>query len=151
MMMPNPDKALAHLYRTTKPGGVCYISSWHRMGHLEIGMQVIKELRGEDGKWDFPPNLWKEEWNDPAYHKAKMEKAGFVDCGVKTILEHIIYPSIEYAVEVVPQFYLPWITFKEGEEASWNKIWAAEIRRYSTLTEDGVKIPMWANIAWGKK
>jgi SAM-dependent methyltransferase len=152
MFVSDPDKALAQIYRTTKPGGVCYITSWNQLGHKIIAMKVIKRLRGENGRWDTPPNFWKEEWNDPAHLTSKLEQFGFKECAAEIKLEYINYPAPEgfsFAVENLPKLYANWITLKEGEEEPWGKIWEEELLPYNT--SEGVKIPMWANIARGKK
>jgi ubiquinone/menaquinone biosynthesis C-methylase UbiE len=47
MPLPNPGKALSHLYRTLKPGGTCAVTSWYSLQYKEIGIEILKRIRGE--------------------------------------------------------------------------------------------------------
>ena len=84
MFIPDSDKALNHLYRVTKPGGKCFIATWHRLEHFEIAERLIRRLRPDQG----PLKLWQVPWDDPEYLKAQLAKAGFRDCVVETKLEY---------------------------------------------------------------
>ena len=95
MLFPQPEKAAKQLYRVTKPGGKCYITSWHRVGHTDIAIQVIKRLRGESGTYDIPLTFWKKEMEDPEYLVSELSNVGFKDCGAETKLRYIIYPGKE--------------------------------------------------------
>jgi ubiquinone/menaquinone biosynthesis C-methylase UbiE len=64
--IPDSDKALNHLYRVTKPGGKCFITTWHRLEHFQIAEQLIRRLRPDQG----PLKLWQVPWDDLDYLKA---------------------------------------------------------------------------------
>jgi SAM-dependent methyltransferase len=149
MFIPDSDKALNHLYRVTKPGGECFIATWHRLEHFEIAERLIRRLRPDQG----PLKLWQVPWDDPEYLKAQLAKAGFRDCVVETKLEYILYPGkedLEFGAEMVPKLYAKLVTLKDGEVEKWNRLWREELQRES-YSKEGARMKMWANIARGSK
>jgi hypothetical protein len=80
-----------------------------------------------------------------------MEKAGFKDCRVETILEYSRYEDLEFAAKVMPKFSGMLVKFKEGEEELWNKYWEECLRKYCLAEEGRVVMKMWANIGWATK
>src|SRR5579859_413486 len=151
MPLPNADKALSHLYRTLKPGGTCVITSWYRLQYHDLGLEILKRLRGEDAYYDIDASKWKAEWLDPQYLKTQMERAGFKDCRVETILEYSRYESLEYAAKVMPKVSGMLVKFKEGEEELWGKYWEESLRKYCLAGDGTVNMKMSANIGCSTK
>jgi hypothetical protein len=153
MFVPDSGKAMEHLYRTTKQGGTCYITTWKTMQHKDIGERVIERLCGKNWKYSVPKNFWKPEWNDPNYLVSELERVGFKDCQVETSEEYIFYPGPEgvaCAVGLFSMQYGSFIDLKEEEQEQWKQLWEEEIKQ-DCLTKDGIKIKMVAIIAWGNK
>ena len=154
MFFPDPDKAFNHLFRITKPDGKCFITTWNQMEHLQIAERLVPRLRPDQAASEVSLKLWQIPWDDPEYLKAQLAKAGFRDYGVETKLEYIVYPGkdgFEFGAENLPKLYAKLIALKdEGEEEKWNRLWREELER-ENYTSEGVKLKMWANIAWGTK
>ena len=154
MFFPDADKALNHLFRVTKPGGKCFITTWYRLEHLEIAERLVRRLRPDQQASSTPLKFWQLPWDEPEYLKAQLSKSGFRDCGVQTRLEYILYPGkegLDFGAENLPKLYAKLITLKdEAEEEKWNQLWREELERENYSNGD-VRLKMWANIAWGTK
>src|SRR5271156_3067149 len=152
MFMPDAEKALKHLYRVTKPGGQCYITSWHRMEHKEMAARVLKKLRGEDVNVAQTFPMWPPQMEDPDYLPSALAKVGFKNTGGEVKPEHMVYrgkDGIRIGYEFIPKLYERMMTFKEGEQEKWNQLWNDELGK--ATSSDAMTIPVWAIIAWGTK
>ena len=151
--MPDSEKALKHLYRTTKLGGKCCISTGNKMEHTRIGENVIKRLRGPQGEFDRKPSPWSDDWTHPEYIASRIEGVGFKDCVSEVKLEWSIYEGkegVEIAVDTLSRLYENWIDFREGEKERWRDLWEEELVR-GCADGDGLKMAAWVNVAWGTK
>lgn len=153
MFLPNPSKGLEQLYRVSKPGAKCYITTWYRMETVEIGKRMIKRLRGEEGNFDFPVQLWKPEMEDPKFLVSEFEKVGFKECGSQIIETHVHYPApnaVDIAMTFIPVIFQRYLKFKDEEEKErWSQLWREELKKFET--EEGIKIKMWPIYVWGMK
>jgi ubiquinone/menaquinone biosynthesis C-methylase UbiE len=147
-VVPDVERAMNHLYRTTKPGGKCYITSWHKGEWKDIATGLVKQLRGEDADIDL--TLWKQEWWDPQHLVSLLEKVGFGNCHVETTLQHMNYPGSEtglvVAVATLSKMSAQVFKLKENEQERWKTLWEDALEGMH-----GVKVKMWANIGWGTK
>ena len=154
MYLPEPAKALAHLYRVTRPGGICFITTWHRTETRTIGEHVLRRLRGRHDAVDRPMHFWKREMEDPGYLISEMEKVGFRDCRAEQRLVYATYPcglrGIDLAMELAPVLLSKYIDFKdEMERERYKELWREEFKQRET--KEGLRIKMWANIVCGTK
>ena len=153
MFFSELDKALGHLYRTTKPGGKCFITSWKRVETREMGERCLKRLRGQDGQFDVPLHFWDQEMENPEYLFSKLEKLGFKDCNALTKLEYAVYSGpnrLDVVMNTIPGLFSRFVKFKDDEEKNkWNQIWKEEFEKLDSGIE--IKLKMWVNIAWGTK
>jgi ubiquinone/menaquinone biosynthesis C-methylase UbiE len=153
MIIPDTEKALAHIYRTTKPGGTCYITSWHRTQHMDIAIRTMEQIRRPGRPHDVMSSSTKRGWEDPHYVRAQLEKVGFKDCGEEIRPEISFIPGAEeisFSIELITKTYVEMIEFEEGEQERWTTLWEQELRR-ECVSEDGLTNKMWANIGWGTK
>ena len=151
--MPESEKALKHLYRITKPGGKCCISTPNKLGHTRIGQQVIKRLRGPQGEFDRIPSPWADDWTRPEYLVSRLQNVGFKDCVSEVKLEWGLYEGNEgvgIAVDTFSRLYQLWIEFREGEEEKWRPLWEEELVK-ECGDGHGFKMDIWVNVAWGTK
>ena len=81
-----------------------------------------------------------------------LEQVGFRECGHENRKEFIFYKGdegIQWGMQCLPRLYGKMMKFGEGEEERWQTLWEEELR--GCCDEDGMKIEMWANVAWGRK
>jgi|SRR5579859_7917732 len=154
MYLSEPTKALAHLYRVTRSGGQCFITTWRRTETGEIGEQVLSRLRECHNAVDRPSfQSWKPEMEDTTYLISEMEAAGFSDCGAEEKLVYAMYPGahgIDLAMELAPVLLSRFIDFRDdNEREKYKQLWREAFMKRQT--EEGLKIKMWANIVWGTK
>jgi len=150
--MPDPEKALKHLYRVTKPGGQCYITSWHRMEHKEMAARILRRLRGESVNVAETFPLWTPQMEDPKYLPSALEKVGFKNTGGEVRPDKMVYRGqdvIRIGYEFLPRLYERMITLEDGEQEKWNQLWNEELEK--AISSDTLTIPAWAIIAWGTK
>jgi hypothetical protein len=153
MFFPDADKAIQHLHRVTKPGGKCYITTWHQLQHRDLALTVLKRLRGPNATLDTVSPFWKIEMEDPAYLPSALGKAGFKNTGGETKLVFVEYKGeegIAFGIENMPKLYAKMMKVGVGEEEKWNQLWEEELRK-ECISEDGMRMKMWANIGWGTK
>lgn len=153
MFFPDADKAIQHLHRVTKSDGKCYITTWHQLQHRDLALTVLKRLRGPNATLDTVSPFWKKEMEDPSYLPSALGKIGFKNTGVETKLVFIEYKGeegIAFGIENMPKLYAKMMKFGAGEEEKWNQLWEEELRR-ECISEDGMRMKMWANIGWGTK
>ena len=152
MFLSNPERGLEQLHRVSKPGGKCYFTTWHGMESIDMAKRVVKRLRGEDGNFDYPPQLWKAEMEDPKYLVSELERIGFNECGSETTETYLCYPgpnTIDVAMRFLPMLFQRFLNFKDNEKERWLQLWREEFKKYET--EEGIKIKMWPNYVWGTK
>jgi hypothetical protein len=153
MLLSNPEKGLEQLHRVSKPGGKCYVTTWRGMESIDMAKRVIKRLRGEDGNFDFPLQIWKPEMEDPNYLVSELERIGFKECGSETTETYLFYTgpdAIDVAVTVLPALFHRFLNFKDDKEKErWFQLWREEFKKYET--EEGIKIKGWPNYIWGTK
>ena len=154
MYLPDPTKALKQLYRITKPGGKCFITTWNRTETKSMGENVLKRLRGCPYSTDRPVKFWDPEMEDPEYLISEMQKVGFNRAGAERKLVFARYPDgdegIDLAMQLAPVLLNRFIDFRDDfEKQEYERLWREEFEKRQT--NGGLQIKMWANIFWGTK
>lgn len=153
MFFPSQTQALQQLHRVTRPNGLTYITTWSRLGHKDLCNGVLRKYRPSNPTLDTPMPFWNPDIEKPEYLVKLLEEAGFRDCAVETKKEEIFYPGeegIKWGMEILPRMYAKMMKFEgQDEERRWKALWGEELR--GCCDETGMKVPMWANIAWGTK
>lgn len=60
-LFPHPEKAAKEVYRTLKPGGVAFVTSWMKLEWLRILQEVQHSVRPELPPWEGPFGDWMNE------------------------------------------------------------------------------------------
>ncbi|KXS15785.1 S-adenosyl-L-methionine-dependent methyltransferase [Gonapodya prolifera JEL478] len=78
MLVPDGFKALREMHRVLEPGGVAAITTWEKLGWMEIAAQAVGRVKpGQEHVFKLP-----QAWSTPAGVRSVLEQAGFVNVQV---------------------------------------------------------------------
>ncbi|KAL2836932.1 S-adenosyl-L-methionine-dependent methyltransferase [Aspergillus pseudoustus] len=75
--LPDPARGVAEIYRTLKPGGAAFISTWVSLGYLEILRSAQKAVRSRDTKRELFRPMYSEEWFSEEKLRETLVAGGF--------------------------------------------------------------------------
>jgi ubiquinone/menaquinone biosynthesis C-methylase UbiE len=76
MFFPDGAKGASEIYRTLKPGGTAFVTTWKSAGHLAVVHEAQKAVKPEAPLFRFPVG---DEWFEAAHLKKTLQDAGFKD------------------------------------------------------------------------
>ncbi|KAJ3328438.1 hypothetical protein HDU93_001479 [Gonapodya sp. JEL0774] len=80
MLVPDGTKAVHEMHRVLQPHGVAAISTWEKVGWMEIAAQAVGRVKpGQEHVFKLPL-----AWSTPAGVRSVLEQAGFVDVHVSS-------------------------------------------------------------------
>ncbi|KIW82040.1 hypothetical protein Z517_05067 [Fonsecaea pedrosoi CBS 271.37] len=104
LFFKDAEKAAKHIYRTLKPGGRAFVTSWKDLGY----MQAIEKAAVQVRPHHPPPHLpFDTAWLDSAHIKDVFEQAGFQSVDVHQ-------QASSYASESVPALSHSLVGMMEG-------------------------------------
>lgn len=74
MFFKDPATGASEIYRTLKPGGVAYITTWADIGNVESIRKTEDAIREGEPEFKFPI---PKEWESAAHAEKVMRDAGF--------------------------------------------------------------------------
>lgn len=152
-LFPDPVKAMNELYRTTKPGGTCIVTTWSKSSHRPVAEEVIKRVRGPNGKFDKPLEMGGKKMEDPDQFIMFFENAGFKNCSYELRPTATGFEGdtvVDEASELFGKLYRNFITFKDrDEETRYHEAWEEELS--VRVVDEKLTFHMEACIAWGEK
>ncbi|CAH0025381.1 unnamed protein product [Clonostachys rhizophaga] len=81
MFFTNPAQGAAEIYRTLRPGGTAVVTSWSKLGHLDLVFRPAHvAVRPDDEPVKFP---LPEVWHDPEHVRKVLSEAGFKDDAIE--------------------------------------------------------------------
>jgi hypothetical protein len=153
MLFPDPVRAMSETYRTTKPGGTCFVTTWATIGHRPVAEELIKRVRGPDGKFDKPLEMGGQKMENPKLFIKFFENAGFKNCGYELRPAPVVFngpDAVGNAAGLFGKLYRAFITFRDvDEEKRWDEAWKEELT--PRLVDGKLEFDMEATIAWGEK
>ncbi|RVX67147.1 hypothetical protein B0A52_08581 [Exophiala mesophila] len=144
LFFKDADKAAKHVYRTLKPGGRAFITSWKDLGYMKAVQQAAVKVRPDRPPPYLPFDL---AWLDSAHIKAVFERAGF-----QNVVVHDQQSS--YAADSVTSLRQLLIGMMEGmlKMQGWtdSEVKSLEPELESTIRALGDVLVIEQDVAWIK-
>ncbi|KAL6237716.1 hypothetical protein BDW75DRAFT_248722 [Aspergillus navahoensis] len=127
----NGEKAAGHVYRTLRPGGTAFISTWKTLGYLRPLHKAQRAVRPAAELWDPP---MPKEWYTKEKLVQVLESAGFETERIQVQTRSVRYrgENLEDLLDIMKMGFLGQITkdWNQDEREQWCK----ELRE--SLTEE---------------
>lgn len=120
--VPDPEKAAGHIYRTLKPGGHAFVTSWSKLGYLPVLQGAQKAVRPDDTPWTVP---FAEEWFHEEKLRQVLESGGFEGLKIKIQKKTAFYrgEDLDDLIELLKTSFSEHVTkgWSEEEREKWNQ------------------------------
>ncbi|RHZ49629.1 hypothetical protein CDV55_101717 [Aspergillus turcosus] len=74
LFFQNPEKAAAHIYRTLRPGGTAFVTTWSELGYVAHVYRAQKAIRPDCTPWKLPIDM---AWFTEERLRQVLEAGGF--------------------------------------------------------------------------
>ncbi|CAG9997118.1 unnamed protein product [Clonostachys byssicola] len=158
MFFTNPAQGAAEIYRTLRPGGTAVVTSWSKLGHLDLVFRPAHvSIRPDDEPVRFP---LPEVWHDPEHVRKVLSEAGFKDDAIEVTTLPVQYGAkkkemlLEYMMDMAGKMLTA--DWPEADKDAFRKAVAEkldqEAKEYTMLSgELGFGLPMEAIVAVCRK
>lgn len=92
MAIPDPLKAVKHIYRTLKPGGTAALTTWKQLGYMAIFHDAQRKVK-PDSEYLLGPRAISAEWASDTKLRTTLEEAGFQAKDIEITTETAIMSS----------------------------------------------------------
>ncbi|VUC26128.1 unnamed protein product [Clonostachys rosea] len=158
MFFTDPAQGAREIYRTLRPGGTAVVTSWSKLGHLELVFQPAhKAVRPNEEPVEFP---LPKEWHDPEHVRKVLSEAGFKDDAIELSTLPVQYGAkrkemlLEYMMDMGGKLLIggwPEADKEAFREAIAEKL-EVEAKEYTMLDgEPGFGLPMEAIVVVCRK
>ncbi|KAL4933197.1 class I SAM-dependent methyltransferase [Aspergillus undulatus] len=119
---PDGEKAAAHMYRTLKPGGTAFITTWKGLGYLPHIQRAQLAVRPDSVPWETP---MPKEWYTKGKLEGVLKAGGFKEDKIQVQTKKVGYrgTDVEDLVDIMKQGFLGQVTsgWSEEEKEHWVK------------------------------
>ncbi|KAJ9655648.1 hypothetical protein H2198_005546 [Neophaeococcomyces mojaviensis] len=153
----DPVKAAGHIYRSLAPGGTAFITSWADLGYINAMRKTEKSCDPDSAELRMP---FDEQWENPAYVKEVLQKAGFEQDNIKVVQEDSFFRAKD--MNEMASLHTDLFTMLIRGPKGWasedaRKQWTSKLIEFLSTDdhfiqeENGVATRMRANVAICKK
>ncbi|KAK2754854.1 hypothetical protein FQN54_006747 [Arachnomyces sp. PD_36] len=147
--VPEPEKAAGHIYRTLKPGGRAYVTSWAKLGYLPAILGAQKAVRPDSEEWSLP---FGKEWFREEKLREVMVAGGFEAGKVQVVRKTTFYCGEDYEdlIDILKMGFGEHVTKGWSEEEK--EKWELEVRgRLTDREKEEARFEMEAYVAIAEK
>ncbi|KAJ0426684.1 S-adenosyl-L-methionine-dependent methyltransferase [Aspergillus carlsbadensis] len=140
---PDGEKAAGHVYRTLRPGGTAFISTWKMLGYRRVLHAAQRAVRPASTLWEPP---MPKDWYTQEKLVRVLESAGFEAEKIRIITKPVGYrgKDLEDLLDILKTSFLGMVTsgWSEEEKDQWIK------ELSNALTEQEQESASLEMIAW---
>ncbi|KAL2851895.1 S-adenosyl-L-methionine-dependent methyltransferase [Aspergillus pseudoustus] len=144
---PHPEKAAEQVYRTLRPGGTAFISTWKTLGYMRPLHDAQRAVRPNDALWEPPmPKDW--------YRQEKLIQvlvsAGFERDRIQVLTKSMAYrgKDLDDLLDIIETGFMGMVTngWSEEEKEQWVKALPNALTEQEKETAS-IKMTAWIAVA----